>query len=169
MACGCMLRCFSHAQLFETPWTVAHQAPLPWYSPGKNTGVGCQALLSGTELVCLTSPALAGRFFTTSTTWDMGRRDMGNCCVFLFFFPPLFYKIYQMSVEAAGLGVRRNLWRGSAPWMLQPHSSSRRRLRLKQYTKLGRLSHVAGGTVPLEGNLGTSIKISSSYAQPCHF
>ena len=86
-----------------------------------------------------------------------------------FFFPPLFYKIYQMSVEAAGLGVRRNLWRDSAPWMLQPHSSSRKRLRLKQHTKLGRLSHVAGGTVPLEGNLGTSIKISSSYAQPCHF
>ena len=22
-----------------TPWTVAHQAPLSWDSPGKNTGV----------------------------------------------------------------------------------------------------------------------------------
>ena len=27
-----------------TPWTVAHQAPLS-SSPGKNTGVGCHALL----------------------------------------------------------------------------------------------------------------------------
>ena len=24
----CMLSCFSHLQLFVTPWTVAHQAPL---------------------------------------------------------------------------------------------------------------------------------------------
>ena len=30
-----------------TAWTVAHQAPLPWDSPGKNTGVGCHALLQG--------------------------------------------------------------------------------------------------------------------------
>ena len=27
-----------------TPWTVAHQAPLPRNSPGKNTGVGCHFL-----------------------------------------------------------------------------------------------------------------------------
>ena len=27
-----------------TPWTIAHQTPL-WDSPGKNTGVGCHALL----------------------------------------------------------------------------------------------------------------------------
>ena len=44
----------------------------PWYSPGKNTGVGCHALLQG---ICLAqgsnpqlfmSPALADRFFITS-------------------------------------------------------------------------------------------------------
>ena len=28
-------------------WTVAHQAPCLWDSPGKNTGVGCHALLQG--------------------------------------------------------------------------------------------------------------------------
>ena len=35
--------------LFVTPWTVACQDPLlcPWNSPGKNTGVGCHALLQG--------------------------------------------------------------------------------------------------------------------------
>ena len=30
---------------FATPWTVARQAPLPWNSPGKNTGLGCHFLL----------------------------------------------------------------------------------------------------------------------------
>ena len=37
----------SHVQLFETPWTVAHQALCPWNPPGKNTGVGCHDLLQG--------------------------------------------------------------------------------------------------------------------------
>ena len=37
----------SNAQLFVTLWTVAHQVPLSWNSPGKNTGAGCHALLQG--------------------------------------------------------------------------------------------------------------------------
>jgi len=41
----CVLSHFSHLQLFATPWTLACQAPLQWDSPGKNTGVGFQALL----------------------------------------------------------------------------------------------------------------------------
>ena len=32
-------------------WTVAHQAPCPWDSPGKNTGVGCHLLLQGIFLI----------------------------------------------------------------------------------------------------------------------
>ena len=28
-------------------WTITHQAPLSWASPGKNTGVGCHDLLQG--------------------------------------------------------------------------------------------------------------------------
>ena len=43
----CMLSRFSCAQLFATLWTVAHQALCPWDSLGKNTGVGCHALLQG--------------------------------------------------------------------------------------------------------------------------
>ena len=35
----------SRVQLFVAPWTAAHQAA--WDSPGKNTGVGCHALLQG--------------------------------------------------------------------------------------------------------------------------
>ena len=45
-------------------------------SPGKNTGVGCHDLLQGIfpkpgiQPTFLLSLALAGRFFTTSTTWE---------------------------------------------------------------------------------------------------
>ena len=39
---------FSRISLFATLRTVAHQAPLcPRDSPGRNTGVGCHALLQG--------------------------------------------------------------------------------------------------------------------------
>ena len=37
----------SHVQLFETPWTISHQAPLSMQFPNKNTGVGCHFLLQG--------------------------------------------------------------------------------------------------------------------------
>ena len=42
-----IVQSFSRAQLFATPWTVAHQVLCPWGSPGKNTGVGCHFLLQG--------------------------------------------------------------------------------------------------------------------------
>ena len=35
----------SRVRLCVTPWTAAHQAPRPWESPGKNTGMGCHFLL----------------------------------------------------------------------------------------------------------------------------
>ena len=40
-----LLSRFSRVQLCVTPQTAAHQAPRPWDSPGKNTGVGCHFLL----------------------------------------------------------------------------------------------------------------------------
>ena len=40
-----LLSRFSRVQLCATPQTAAHQAPRPWDSPSKNTGVGCQFLL----------------------------------------------------------------------------------------------------------------------------
>ena len=43
----CMLNHFSLVWLCATVWTVAHQAPLSMGFPGKNTGVGCHALLQG--------------------------------------------------------------------------------------------------------------------------
>ena len=41
-----------------TPWTVAHQGPCPWNSPGKNTGVGSQSLLQGIFLIHGSNPHL---------------------------------------------------------------------------------------------------------------
>ena len=40
-----LLSCFNRVRLCATPWTAAHQAPHPWDSSGKNTGVGCHFLL----------------------------------------------------------------------------------------------------------------------------
>ena len=63
---------FSHVGLFETPWTVTHQAPLsvefskqeywnglPFPTPGDLPN-------QRTDLASLAPPALAGRVFTTS-------------------------------------------------------------------------------------------------------
>ena len=36
-----LLSRFSRVRLCVTPEAAAHQAPRPWDSPGKNTGVGC--------------------------------------------------------------------------------------------------------------------------------
>ena len=72
---GCLLSCFSHVWLFVTLWTVTRQAPLSTWFSSKNTGVGYQALFQefsnpGTEPTSLMAPALAGRFFTTSTSLE---------------------------------------------------------------------------------------------------
>ena len=74
--CGCVLSCFSRVQVFVTPWAVAHQAPLsmgfsrqecwnelPCSPPGDLPDPGIKP-------TSLMSPALAGRFFTTSATWE---------------------------------------------------------------------------------------------------
>ena len=41
-----------------TLWTVARQVPCPWDSPGKDTGVGCHALLQGIFLTQGLNPRL---------------------------------------------------------------------------------------------------------------
>ena len=70
--CAWVLSCFSHVQLFVTPWTT--NLLCPWDSPGKNTRVGCHAILhfpsSGIEPTSFMSLALAGVFFTTIATWE---------------------------------------------------------------------------------------------------
>ena len=67
---------FSRVQLVATPWTVAHQAPL---SMGFSRQEHCSGLPCpppgdlpdpGIKPKALTSPALAGGFFTTSANWE---------------------------------------------------------------------------------------------------
>ena len=72
-----MLSHLRHSQFFATLWTILLARILcPWDSPGKNTGVDCFALLQGifpTQVLnphLFASSALAGRFFTTSATWE---------------------------------------------------------------------------------------------------
>ena len=47
--CVCVCVCVSRSVVSDSaiPQTVAHQAPRPWNSPGKNTGVGSHSLLQG--------------------------------------------------------------------------------------------------------------------------
>ena len=74
----CVPSCFSHVWLLAVPWTVACQAPqfmgfsrqeywsgFPCPSPGDLSDPGIEPL-------SLASPALAGGFFTTSTTCGEG-------------------------------------------------------------------------------------------------
>ena len=69
-----MLSHFSCVQLFATPWTAAHQAPLSMGVSRQEywSGLPCPPLGDlpnpGIEPASLMSPALAGRFFTTSTS-----------------------------------------------------------------------------------------------------
>ena len=77
----CLLSRFSHVQLFVTLWMVAGQAPvsmgysrqeywsgLPCPPPGDLTD-------SGIEPESFKSPALAGKFFTSGTTWEAQIQD----------------------------------------------------------------------------------------------
>ena len=71
----CVLSHFSRVQLFVTLWTIAHQSPLSMgffrqeYWSGLSFPPPGDLLNPGIEPESLTSPALAGGFFT-STTWE---------------------------------------------------------------------------------------------------
>ena len=73
---ACMLSRFSCVCLCGTLWTEAVRLLCPWDSTGKNTGMCCCVLLQGIFLTQGSNPhffmslALAGGFFTTSTTWE---------------------------------------------------------------------------------------------------
>ena len=77
---ACVLSHFSHVQLFATLWAVACQAPLSMGLSRKEhwSGLPCPPPedLPEPEIkpASLMSPALAGRFFTTSTSWFNSKR-----------------------------------------------------------------------------------------------
>ena len=83
----CILSCFSRVRLFATPWTVACQAPLSMGFPRQEYWSGLpypppRDLSDTGTKPSLMSPALAGRFFMTSTTCKALYIDMCVCvCV----------------------------------------------------------------------------------------
>ena len=85
---ACVLSHFSRVCLFATLWTVACQAPLSMVSRQKYwSGLPCPSPGNlpnpGIKPTSLLSPALASRFFTTSTTWDspsLSPRVCSNLC-----------------------------------------------------------------------------------------
>ena len=81
----CVLSRLSCVWLFVTLRTVVHQLLCLWDSPGRNTGVGCHALLqgdlpdSGIKSVSLKSPAWAHRFFTTKPPGKIKSKYIHMC------------------------------------------------------------------------------------------
>ena len=72
----CMLSCFRCVWLFATLWIVACQAPLSMgfsrqeYWSGLPSPPPGSLPYPGIEVMSLMSPALSGRFFTSSTSWE---------------------------------------------------------------------------------------------------
>ena len=79
--CVCV-HTLSCAQLFVVPWTVAHQTPLSMGFSRQEYSTGLPCPPPGDlpdpriEPVSLASPALAGGFFITSTTWEATLRSI---------------------------------------------------------------------------------------------
>ena len=75
-ACACVLSCFSHIRLFASLWTGALPVPLSMGFSRQQywSGLPCPPPEDlpdpGIKPSSLTSPALAGGFFTTSATWE---------------------------------------------------------------------------------------------------
>ena len=76
-ACVCMLVHFSRVQLFVILWTIAHQSSLSMgfsrheYWSGLPCPPSGDLPNPGMKPASLTSPALTGRFFTTSATREV--------------------------------------------------------------------------------------------------
>ena len=82
MMCCAVLSCSIVADPLRTHGRQPTRLLCPWDSPGKNTEVGCHALLQGIfptqgSNLRLMSSALAGKFFTSSAIWET---LLNGCC-----------------------------------------------------------------------------------------
>ena len=50
--------CIVHAKLIQSTWNPLDHSPPGWYSPGKNTGVGCHALFQRIFPTLVSNPGL---------------------------------------------------------------------------------------------------------------
>ena len=87
-ACVCIRACLVAQSLFATPWTVACQAHLSMEFSRQEYWSGLpfpspEDLLDlGIEPASLTSPALAGRFFTTA----LGKSYVYMCVIYIYMY-----------------------------------------------------------------------------------
>ena len=99
----------SRVRLFATQWTVVPQAPL-------SMGLSRQEYWSGLPFpsprdlpnpgikpTSLTSPALAGRFFTISTTWEAQRHQ------FLSYLTAAYLLTYSFSINSSAKSLFCNI------------------------------------------------------------
>ena len=76
IVCASVLNHFSHVQFFVTLWAIAHQDPLSMGFSRQEywSGMPCRPLGDlpdpGNRPASPMSPALVGRFFTISATWE---------------------------------------------------------------------------------------------------
>ena len=115
----CVLSHFSHVQLFATPWTTAHQAPLslgfsrPEYWSGLPHPPPGDLPDPGIKPVSLMSPALAARLFTTSATWQTPRKTCSD----------LHWSLLNMDTPKlkfwSGFLPQTGRQLGKMPWILQ--------------------------------------------------
>ena len=68
----------SCVRLFAIQWTVACQAPCPWDSPGKSTGVGCHFLLQGI-FPTVTEPGFPAWWVDSLPLSHQGRPLISSC------------------------------------------------------------------------------------------
>ena len=86
--CVCVLSLFSHVRLFGIPWTEARQAPLSMEFSRQEywSGLPCPPAGDlpdpGIKPRSPTSPALAGRFLTTSATREANAIRQGTLVCF---------------------------------------------------------------------------------------
>ena len=105
-----LLSCISRVRLCATPQTAAHQAPRPWHSPGKNTGVGCHFLLQYMKVkseseVAQPFPILSNPMdysLPGSSVHGFSRQEYwsGCHCLLVFKSPQLFLKYFLSLFES---------------------------------------------------------------------
>ena len=84
------VKSLSPVQLFVTPWTVVYQAPLSMGFSRQEywSGLPCSPSEDfpslGAEPQSLMSPALAGRFFTPSATWEAPLHPQQSAKLFVY-------------------------------------------------------------------------------------
>ena len=114
--------------LFSTLWTAAHQAPLSMGFSRQEywSGLPCpppgDLPNPGIKLRFLTSPALAGGFFTTSTTWEAFSASTPICKVIfvqhpatnMVFSDPWFHSSVYMCQHMAGVIILKMLGKFSS-------------------------------------------------------